>query len=78
MLHVFSINRVKLLTRKPTTTVNWGQREYRFSTFQPFIQSRWMLDLLYAAIDDDIKDSELIFSLGAPMSTFTLVLCSKL
>ena len=28
MLHVPSTNRVKLSARKPTATVNWGQREY--------------------------------------------------
>jgi hypothetical protein len=28
MLHVFSINRVKLSAWKSTTTVNWGHIEY--------------------------------------------------
>jgi len=28
MLYVFSTNRVKLVARKPETTVNMGQREY--------------------------------------------------
>ena len=31
MLYVFSINRVKLVARKPETTNNMGQREYEVS-----------------------------------------------
>ena len=39
MLHVFSINRVKLAARKQKTADNLGQREYLFAKRQDLVQA---------------------------------------
>jgi len=36
MLHTFSTNLVKLMTRKPKTTDNLGRREYKVCTIEAY------------------------------------------
>jgi hypothetical protein len=48
MLHVFSINPVKLVTRKPKTTVILGRMEYSFihETLAPLVKKRDVVSIL--------------------------------
>jgi hypothetical protein len=56
MLHVFSTNRVKLVTRKPKTTNKLGQREY--------IQLKRQFDITLVSLVKRSRKTDSMFSNG--------------